>query len=317
MASVAEPDPTWLVLVRDVSRSIRVREQPQLMAALVLDVSTGLVRGLAVAPTDAEALTEAFQAALANPAGPLPPARPQRVLCGTGLAAPVARSLEALSASTRSPPVAEVEPGLEAEDIFDSFIGHMSGRTQPEEHPAPEDWQLLFNQALRFCRAEPWIRWSDDIDLALETSVDGESSRYVAVVMGAMGVQRGLALYPGEVAPPGLRDGPAHQPPTVRPGTLLCILDPPADLPVEFTAKAHRYDWPAGADLVPVFVTVGPEEGGDIGLADVKRFTVAIAAVVAHDGRGPILADPETQVTTGTVALGDGQRATFTIRQFS
>jgi hypothetical protein len=93
-------------------------------------------------------------------------------------------------------------------------------------------------------------------------------------------------------------------------------LDPPANLPVEFTAKAHRYDWPAGADLVPVFLTVGPEGGGDIGLADVRRFTVAIAAVVAHDGRGPILADPETQVTTGTVALGDGQRATFTIRQF-
>ena len=122
----------------------------------------------------------------------------------------------------------------------------MSGRTQPEEPPAPEDWQLLFNQTLRFYRAEPWIRWSDEIDLALETTVDGESSRYVAVVMGAMGVQYGLALYPGEVAPPGLRDGQPHHPPTAPPGTLLCILDPPADLPVELTARAHRYGWPAG-----------------------------------------------------------------------
>jgi hypothetical protein len=38
MAVVADPDGTWLVLVRDVSHAIQVRGHSQLTAGLVLDL---------------------------------------------------------------------------------------------------------------------------------------------------------------------------------------------------------------------------------------------------------------------------------------
>ena len=316
MASVSDSANTWLVLVRDVSGAIRVRGHSQLKAGLVLDVNTGLVRGLAVAPTDADGLSEAFGMALSKPAGTLSPGRPDRVLCGPGLAEPVAQALGALMTTSSLAPITEVEPGTEAEDIFDSFIGHMAGRTQPRELPAPEDWRLLFDETLRFVRAEPWARWHDGIDLVVEVAIAGETTRHVAVVMGNAGLQHGLVLYPGKAAPAGLKDWqPGQRVPTPA-GTLLCLLDAPGEPPVELTAKAARYGWPGGAALVPAFVTVGPEEtGGEPGRIEVQRLTVAMAAVIAHDARGPLLAQPATGATTGQVPLADGQLGTFTIHQ--
>ncbi|MGH9018658.1 MAG: hypothetical protein ACRDY1_12990 [Acidimicrobiales bacterium] len=312
---MADPEPTWLVLVRDVSQSIRVRGQSHLTACLVLDVGSGLVHGLAIAATEADALDQALRAALGETAGPLPPARPKRVLCGPDLAASVTRAFGAMSSRPRAPVVSEVEPNLEAEDIFDSFLAHMGGRTQPDEFAAPEDWQLLFDQALRFLRDEPWIRWSDDIDLALDITVDGQRARYVAVVMGNAGVQHGLVLYPGESAPPGLRDEHRDGPDAMPAGTLVCTLDRPGELPAELTAKAHRYGWPPGADVVPAFFTVGPSDGRDVGRADVRRLTVALAAVLSHDGRGPVLVHPAPPSVTEVVALAHGEAARFTIFQ--
>lgn len=125
MASVSDSGSTWLVLVRDVSGAIHIRGHSQLKAGLVLDVNTGLVRGLAVAPTDAEGLAEAFGMALSKPAGTLAPGRPDRVLCGPGLAEPVAHALSELMAPSSLAPITEVKPGAEAEDIFDSFIGQI------------------------------------------------------------------------------------------------------------------------------------------------------------------------------------------------
>ena len=83
---MAAPDGTWLVLARDVSHAIRVRGQSQVAAGLVLDVGTGLIRGVAVAPTDVEALAQACATAVSKPAGTLPPGQPGTVLCGRGLA---------------------------------------------------------------------------------------------------------------------------------------------------------------------------------------------------------------------------------------
>lgn len=316
MAAVPDPEDAWLVLVRDVSRSIAVRGHSRLNAGLVLDVDTGLVRGLAVGPTEAEALNEAFGAALSTPAGTLLPGWPDRVLCGPGLGNRVAESLGAFTATSPLAPITEVEPAAEAEDIFDSFIGHMSGRAQPEELPAPEDWQLLFDQTLCFYRAEPWARWHDRIEFAVELTVAGGGGRYAAVVMGNAGLQHGLVLYPGEAAPAGLDDWQPGQPVPTPAGTLLCLLDLPGEAPVELAAKAARYGWPDGAGLVPAFVTVGPElSGGDPGRIDAQRLTVALAAVIAHDARGPVLAQPTTETTAGQVRLSDGQLGSFALRQ--
>ena len=312
---VANPDRAWLVLVGDVSYAVHVRGHAQLQAALVLDVSTGLVRGVAVAPSDIEALAAAFTTALSKPAGHLAPGQPDRVLCGPGVAAQVADVLGGLAPSTPLPPITEVAPGQEAEDIFDSFIGHMAGRAQPEEPPGPEDWQLLFDQTLAYFRTGPWTRWSDGIDLALELTVAGEIGRHVAVVMGNAGLQRGLVLYPGEAAPAGVRDfEPGKAVPTPA-GTLICALDPPGEQPADLAAKAVRYGWPTDAELVPAFLSAGPDEGSDLDRAGAQRLTVAIAAVLAHDARGPILAHPARQTTTGSVLLAGGQRASFGICQ--
>lgn len=312
---MVDTDRTWLVLVRDVSHVVRVPGHAELRAALVLDVATGLIRGVAVAPSDLEALATACDTALAKPAGSLPPCEPDGVLCARGLADLLAEALGALMPATALPPITEVVPGTEAEDIFDCFVGHMAGRAQPEEPPDAEDWRVLIAQTLALWRAEPWARWSDEIDLALEVSVGGESTRHAAVVMGNAGLQRGLVVYPGEEAPAGLRDWqPGEAVPTPA-GTLLCLLDPPGEPPPELAAKALRYGWPAEADLVPVFLGIRADEGGELDRDEAKRMAVAIAAVLAHDARGPVLAHPASEATSATVLLGDGERASFAIRQ--
>ncbi len=312
---MAGTDRRWLVLARDVSHAVRVPGHGELRAALVLDVATGLVRGVAVAPSDSEALGSACDTALAKPAGRLPPLRPDGVLCGPGLADLLAESLGALMPASALPPITEVVPGTEAEDIFDCFVGHMAGRAQPEQLPDPEDWRVLVAQALALWRAEPWARWSDEIDLALEVSVDGESTRHSAVVMGNAGIQRGLVVYPGEQSPAGLRDWQPGEAVPAPAGTLLCLLDPPAESPRELTAKALRYCWPAEAELVPVFLRLGAEEAGEVDRDEARRMTAAIAALVAHDARGPVLADPGREATSGAVLLGDGGHASFAIYQ--
>jgi hypothetical protein len=295
---------------------MRVQGQSRLSACLVLELGTGLVRGVAVAATDGEALAQAFDAAVSQPTGTLPPGRPSSVLCGPGLAEPVAESLGAVTGGSPLPPITEVDPPAEAEDIFDSFIGHMAGRTQPEEGPGPEDWELGYAQALRFCRAAPWARWNDGIDLALEVTVGGSPTRHAAVVMGNAGLQHGLVLYPGEAVPPGLDEWQPGEPVPSPAGTLLCTLDRPGEVPAEMTAKALRYGWPPDAELTPVFLGLGPNaEGGDVGRADLQRLTLALAAVTAHDARGPVLTHPASEATTGKLALSGGEPGSFSIHQ--
>src|SRR5919201_5638665 len=127
-----------MVLARDVPSTIRVRAADRLAAALVLDVDTGLVRGIAIEQTTDEALQQAVTAALTQPAAELPPGTPDRVLCATGLADQVRTALMTTGPTRRSV-VVEVQPGPDAEDVFDSFLGHMAGRAQPEDLPAPAD----------------------------------------------------------------------------------------------------------------------------------------------------------------------------------
>lgn len=74
-------------------------------------------------------------------------------------------------------------------------------------------------------------------------------------------------------------------------GTLLFTFDPPDKPPLELVAKARRYGWPLHTDVVPVSLRLGSErDGGDPVRLDVQRLTVALAAVTAHDARGPVLA---------------------------
>ena len=305
----------WLAIVRDVSGSVRVEGEPDLMAGLVLDVNTGLIRSVAVGPTDTEALVAAFQNGLTKPAGELPPGRPGLVLCGPGLEAAVREAWAAIPSGGITPPIREVEPPAEAEDIFDSFIGHMAGRSQPEDLPTPGDWALLYGTALDFSRSRPWDRWHDAITLELEVKVGGHRHHYAAVVMGNAGFEHGLVLYPGDEVPPGLENWEPGQDVPMPPGTLVCSLTAPVDLPADIRGKADRYGWPADVDLVPALMRLGPSgEAGDPGAEDVQLLAVALAAVTDHDARGPVAAGPR-EATTGSVVLADGRRARFSLRQ--
>jgi hypothetical protein len=316
MVVMADRDGTWLVLVRDVSDVVHVQGRARLAAGLVVDVGTGLLRGVAVEPTDREVLAHVVTIAVKKPAGGLRPGWPATVLCGPGLARPVAEALGAVRGAPPLPPITEVRPPAVAEDLFDSLIGHMAGRSQPLELPAPEDWGVLYAQALDFCRAEPWARWHDAIDLVLDVTVAGETAQHGLVVMGNAGLQRGLVLFPGEAVPSGLRDWEPGQAMPAPTGTLLCTLGPPAEVPPDLSAKALRYGWPPDAGLIAAFLRFGPgTEAGDPGRLDVQRLSVALAAVIAQDARGPVLAGAATEATTGEVVLSGGNPASFAIRQ--
>jgi hypothetical protein len=303
---------TWMVMLRDVSHAVHVAGHDLLMAALVLHAETGLVLGVSISGTAAEALAGAFDAALTNQAADLPPGPPA---CVVSLAEVLPEVRKAIAAASLSPQIIESGSSAEAEDIFDSLVGHMAGRAQPAEPPSTEDWWLLYDQARAYLRAEPWARWSDDVPLGLQLTLDGTTAKYVAVVMGNAGIQLGLALYPGVTLPPGLRSpGPEPGLETTPSGTLLLMLERPGDIPSEFAGKALRYGWPAGAAYVPGWVGVGSEGPSDLADADAHRLQMALAAVLAIDSRGPVLAESDMG-TSGRVALADGSHGDFVITQ--
>lgn len=316
-----------MVLVREVSGTIQVTGVDRLFAALVLDLDTGLVRGITMEATVEKALGGAFDRALTQPAAELPPGWPHRVLCPVGLAVTVREALSRSAVSLRSvslrseslrsePLIDEVPPNEEAEDIFDSFLGHVAGRAQPAEMPTPPDWRTLIGQALAYRVAEPWTRWSDVEDLSVELRTGaGDAQHFTAVVMGQAGVQRGLVLYPGEQLPAGLRsEHPPEQAPPPPAGTLMLMLDPEAETPVELVAKAVRYGWPSDGDLVPMFLTSIPAGSAEIGRDDARLLSAAIAGVLALDHRGPTLAEPAAAGVSGELRPPDGEPIAYQVR---
>lgn len=111
---------------RDVSDSIRVADQTVVIAVLIVDVDTGLIRGLSVGEDIGTALSQSVKLALNKPAGSLPPGYPQRILAAIGIGGLVASELGRQPGLNAIPPVDEIVPGAEAEDIFDSFVEAMS-----------------------------------------------------------------------------------------------------------------------------------------------------------------------------------------------
>ena len=137
----------------------------------------------------------------------------------------------------------------------------------------------------------------------------------MAIVLGNEGIQRGLVLSPGGSIPTGLSTWEPGAEVPMPPGTLMLHLDPRSELPPEYAAKAARYGWPADADLVPLLLTVRAEGPGDVGMADVHQLTVAIAAVLEHDRRGPVVHRPGER-TAGELRLAGGHlTASYTVGQ--
>ncbi len=298
---------------RDVSHAVRVTDQPVVVAALILDVDTGLIRGLSVAEDVRGALSQAVERALNKPAGSLPPGRPQRILAAVGLGDLVAAELGQLPGLNFVPTVDEIVPGAEAEDIFDSFVGSMAGRRQPTDPPSPADWRILFDHVQTYAEAAPWRRWADDIDFVVDVAVDGEQRRVKAVVMGNAGIQPGLALFPGEVVEADLEHRDPAAPWPYDAETLACTLDDPRDVPVEFRTRAIRYGWPETALFVPSFFSVDEEGGREISTTDARLFAVVAAALLSHVRRhlGP---SPKPRAPTeGQVAMPGSRSARYSV----
>lgn len=299
-------------MVRDVSHAARVEGQSQVVASLIVDAETGFVRGISVASTAQEACSEAMRKALTMPAGPLPPQAPAGVLCTDGQAATVVTELAPLLAGAAMPPVAEGPPVGEAEDIFDSVVGHLAGRQQPDEFPSPPDWITLLAHAADYCEAQPWLHISDVDYLNLTTTIDGAATRYVVVVIGQQGIQRGLVLYPDGTILNGHSNWRSGQQVPLPAGTLLLWLNPPDQVPPEFAAKATRYGWPNTTDLLPMCLSYGLDGPADIDRRSARHMTLAIAAVLAHNQHRPNPGNGATR-TTGKLTLADNQRGTYSI----
>lgn len=296
-----------MVLLRDVSHGVRVVGQDRIIASLVLHAETGLVLGTFVSGTPRDALAGAFHAARTRAAMELQPAPPARVVFPADVSAEMRGAVQA--ASLGSPELIEANSLDEAEDIFDSLVGHLSGRAQPAQPPTAEDWALLTRQTLEYLRAEPWMRWSDASHLGLRLTIDTTTENYVAIVMGNAGIQRGLALYSGTSLPKNLSMSLG----AVPSGTLLLFLDPEGEVPVEFTRKARRYGWPADTPLLPAWVAGSPHGPSDVSDVEARRLTVALAAVLAVDAQGPVLAEAETTPIPGEVSLAGGRLARYEI----
>jgi hypothetical protein len=302
-----------MVLSRDVSHAVQVTEQPVVVAALILDVDTGLIRGLSVAEDIRGALSEAVERALSMPAGSLPPGRPQRILAAVGLGDLVAAEFGRQPGLSLIPPVDEIVPGAEAEDIFDSFVGSMAGRRQPTDPPSPADWKVLFDQVQTYAEAAPWRRWADDTDFVVDVAMDGGRRRVKAVVMGNAGIQPGLALFPGEVVEADIEHRDPAAPWPYDPETVACTLDDPQDVPVEFKVRATRYGWPETGQLVPSFFGVDEEGGREISTTEARLFAVVTAAVLSHVRRHVRPSAISRTPTEGHVVMPDSRSARYSV----
>lgn len=305
----------WLVLCRDLSDVVRIGGETHVRAGMVLDMDTGLVRGAAAAATEFQAVAQAIEMGLTKPGKGLVPGQPDEVLCALELEALLIDVVSSLIGGGRLPAIRVIEQSAEAEDIFDSFVGHLSGRSQPMALPSPSDLEVLYGRAFEFYCAAPWTRWDDGMVMALETSIEDTDGGWAVVVMGNAGIQRGLMLHPAGHIPTGLDGWEPGLSVAMPSGTLSLLLDPPADLPSDLRDKAIRYGWPADADLMPVVLRFGKEGGGDPGERDAELLAVALAAVATHDARGLVAVGTARQVTKGEIVLGNGRTARFSISQ--
>ena len=113
---------------------IRVADQPVVIAVLILDVDTGFIRGLSAAEDIRNALSQSVERALNKPAGSLLTGAPQRRFWRRyGMGDLVAAELGRQPGLNLIPPVDEIVPGAEAEEIFDLFVESLAGLRQPSE----------------------------------------------------------------------------------------------------------------------------------------------------------------------------------------
>jgi hypothetical protein len=261
-----------LVIARDISDSVQVGGLNTVAAAFALDPATGLILGSGIAADAVGAVRDVLKKISAAANGPQSP----RLVCPAELLSMVAGGLPA---AWRNAEIAAVQPGVEVEDLFDSLVGHLAGRAQPNDLPSPADWSTLFRQAQAFVEAAPWRRLADDVQLQMDLRLAGTAVHRVGIILGNGGVTYGFALYPGDAEPRGraARFDPMAPPP----GTLVMTLDPASELPEYLVAKARRYQWSDSLALLPVFFAWTGGGAADLSSDEVALLAMALAAALA------------------------------------
>jgi hypothetical protein len=274
-----------LVMARDISDSVQVGGLKTVAAAFAIAPETGLMLGTGVAADTASAVRDLLKSVSAAANAPQLP----RLLCPPELLGLLERELPA---SWRKAEIAAVQPGVEVEDLFDSLVGHLAGRAQPNDLPLPADWSTLYRQAQAYVEEAPWQLLADDVRLQMDLRLGGTAVHRVGVILGNGGVTYGFALYPGD-AEPGVRAA-RFDPMAPPPGTLVMTLDPASELPGYLAARARRYQWPDSLALLPVFFAWTGEGAADLGSDEVALLAIALAAAVAgadQDGTAPAAGD--------------------------
>ncbi len=283
---------------------------------MVMAAETGSILAMQMDSDPEAALRDAMEQAATAPLRPNIAQRPDRIVCLPSLAPRVALALARLEIG--QPPLMQVASLDACEDAFDSLLGYLAGRAQPEDLPTPDDWRLLIELAWRYHQAMPWERWTDETDLVLQLRIGRRAATFCATILGNEGIQRGLVLYPGASPPPELGRTPAPGQLPLPPGTLMFNLDPREQLPPELVAKAQRYGWAEREPLVPVFLGLDGQGGVDLGRKEARWLTLAIAAVIEIDRLGPVLLEREAAApVAGELVLADGPTGRFTIRRLA
>lgn len=168
---------TWFVMLRGVSKSIRVQGEKRLAACMVVEMETGDVLCVQIGKSEDEALSITLEGAALSPAGPRSHRLPARIGFSGGFAPLIRRRIRELGPRLGLDGAELVEgvAALEAEERFDHFVGPMAGRSQPPgEYASSEEWHMLLELALTYVDREPWKRWGDDVDLRLDVELEGK-----------------------------------------------------------------------------------------------------------------------------------------------
>jgi hypothetical protein len=306
VASETGEEPTWIVLVRDVSDLAAADGDAGTFVSLVLDLDTGLARGVALGPTAGEARTAAMTSAATRTVEPFTEVvSPVRVVCAPGTGEGMAADVMTALGGGALPLIAEMPLPPEAEDILIASSGTRVGRAC--RMSLAEDWTALVTRTLEYATSEPWREWPDDLQLRLVVTIENTSTSYVAAVIGRDGLQAGLVLYPGRDQSDVIVPADDWQPEDPLPfldGSLLLHLNPPDDTLADMAAKAIRYGWPENASWAPVWLSAGPDGFADLDRTQAVHMTVALAGVLARVRRHGVA--KKDAKTTGTLDLPEG-----------
>lgn len=305
------PDaPTWILLARDVSDSVVVGDQRRTCIAAVLDAGTGLVVNVSPGTSIEGVVGRALKSALVTPAPPLAKAVPRRLVVPPELLQATQAAAGRLSWLSGSA-VTEGSGMDEAEEIMDSLVGHLVGRTQPDELPTADDYRILYRELQAYAEAAPWKRWTDSDWFAAHLEVDGTHVDLDCLVLGNAGMQHGFNAIPDAEQLLAASSGPAADRLNQLDGAVMVHLDPWRETPGRFADKARRYGWPSTARLAPSLTSVHDGQPADLSRAEVRTLALALHGVLSQDSRRLVTADKPA--VNGELTFHDGTTGRYVV----